>query len=82
MKMWGFEAKKGQKVHPNFAPNITMEFHYHAFCTADCSSAYLGVLGAGFGALSASFGKKKKKRIGKSILGNFDGQGKFFLDYQ
>ena len=28
----GFRGKKGQKVHPNFAPNITMEFHYHAFC--------------------------------------------------
>ena len=31
MKLWGFRGKKGQKVHPNFAPNITMEFHYHAF---------------------------------------------------
>ena len=31
IKMWGFEAKKGQKVHPNFAPNITIFFHYHAF---------------------------------------------------
>ena len=28
----GFRGKKGQKVHPNFALNITMEFHYHAFC--------------------------------------------------
>ena len=27
----GFPGKKGQKVHPNFAPNITMEFSYHAF---------------------------------------------------
>ena len=26
----GFRGKKGQKVHPNLAPNITMEFHYHA----------------------------------------------------
>ena len=34
MKAWDFEAK-GQKVHPNFAPNITMEFHYHAFCTPE-----------------------------------------------
>ena len=31
----GFRGKKGQKVHPNFAPNITMEFHYHAFCAPD-----------------------------------------------
>ena len=31
METWGFEAKKGQNVHPSFAPNITMEFHYHAF---------------------------------------------------
>ena len=29
----GFQGKKGQKVHLNFAPNITMEFHYHAFPT-------------------------------------------------
>ena len=35
MKMWGFKAKWGQKVHPNFAPNITMEFHYHAFCAPE-----------------------------------------------
>ena len=28
----GLERQKVQKVHPNFAPNITMEFHYHAFC--------------------------------------------------
>ena len=35
MKMWGFEAKKGQKVHPNLAPNITMEFHYHVFFFPD-----------------------------------------------
>ena len=28
----GFRGRKGQKVHPNFAPNITMEFHYHGFC--------------------------------------------------
>ena len=27
----GFRGKKGQEVHPNFAPNITAEFHYHAF---------------------------------------------------
>ena len=40
--MWGFEAKKGQKVHPNFAPNIIMEFHYHAFCAPDCSAADQG----------------------------------------
>ena len=33
MKMWGFEAKKGQKVHPNFA--LTTEFHYHAFCAPE-----------------------------------------------
>ena len=31
----GFRGKKGQKVHPNFAPNIAMEFHYHAFCTPE-----------------------------------------------
>ena len=31
----GFQGKKGQKVHPNFDPNITMEFHYHAFCAPD-----------------------------------------------
>ena len=29
MKMWVSRQKKGQKVHPNFAPNITMEFHHH-----------------------------------------------------
>ena len=28
----GFRCKKGQKVNPNFAPSITMELHYHAFC--------------------------------------------------
>ena len=28
----GFRGNKGQKVHPNFALNITMQFHYHAFC--------------------------------------------------
>ena len=27
----GFRGKKGQKIHPNFAPNSTMEFNYHAF---------------------------------------------------
>ena len=37
MKMWGFEAKKGQKVHPNFSPNITMEFYYHAFYAPEMS---------------------------------------------
>ena len=31
----GFRGNKGQKVHPNFALNITMEFHYHAFCAPD-----------------------------------------------
>ena len=31
MKMWVFEAKKGQK----FATNIAMEFHVHAFCAPD-----------------------------------------------
>ena len=35
MKMCGFQGKKGQKVPPIFAPNITMEFHYHAFCAAE-----------------------------------------------
>ena len=33
----GFRGKQGQKVHPNFAPNITMEFHYHAFFFPDIS---------------------------------------------
>ena len=33
----GFRGKKGQKVHPNFAPNMTMEFHYHAFCAPELS---------------------------------------------
>ena len=33
MKMWGFRGKKDQKVHPNFATNIAMDFHCHAFCT-------------------------------------------------
>ena len=28
----GFQNKRGQKYHPNFATNITMEFHYHIFC--------------------------------------------------
>ena len=27
--------KGGQKVHPNFAPNMTMRFHYHAFCAPE-----------------------------------------------
>ena len=31
MKMWGFEAKKGQKVHPNFAPTLPCFLHCHAF---------------------------------------------------
>ena len=35
MKMWAFRGKKGQKIHPNFALNITMEFHYHAFCAPE-----------------------------------------------
>ena len=35
MKMRGFEAQKRQKVHPNFATNIAMEFHCHAVCTPD-----------------------------------------------
>ena len=28
MNMWVLRQKKDQNVHPNFAPNITMEFHY------------------------------------------------------
>ena len=35
MKMWGFRGNKGQKVHPNFALSITMEFHYHALFFPD-----------------------------------------------
>ena len=35
MKMWGFRGKKGQKVHPNLPPSITMEFHDHAFWAPD-----------------------------------------------
>ena len=31
----GFRGNKGQEVHPNFALNITMEFHYHAFCAPE-----------------------------------------------
>ena len=31
----GFGGKKGQKIHPNFTPNITMEFHCYAFCAPD-----------------------------------------------
>ena len=34
----GFRGKKDQKVHPNFAPNITMQFHYHAFCAPELRS--------------------------------------------
>ena len=31
----GFRGKKGQKVHPNFAANIAMEFHCHTFCAPE-----------------------------------------------
>ena len=31
----GFQDKKGQKVHPNFATNIAMESHCHAFFAPD-----------------------------------------------
>ena len=31
----GFRDNKGQKVHPNFATNIAMEFRYHTFCAPD-----------------------------------------------
>ena len=34
----GFRGREGQKIHPNFAPNITMEVHYHAFCIPDLLS--------------------------------------------
>ena len=33
----GFRGQKGQEVEPNFAPNITMEFHYHVFFFPDLS---------------------------------------------
>ena len=32
----GFRGKKGQKVHPNFAPNITMEFSLPCFLRPRC----------------------------------------------
>ena len=35
MKMWGFEAKRARKFTRNSPPNITMEFHYHAFCAPE-----------------------------------------------
>ena len=38
--MWAFE---GQKVHPNFAPNITMEFLYHALCAPELRDEPLGI---------------------------------------
>ena len=28
----GARGKKGQKIHPNFATNIAVEFHCHTFC--------------------------------------------------
>ena len=37
----GFRGKKGQKFHPNFAPNIAMEFHYHAFCATESQKLVL-----------------------------------------
>ena len=35
MKILGFEAKKGQQVHPNFATNIAMDFLSDAFCAPE-----------------------------------------------
>ena len=41
----GFQGKRGQQVHLNFATNSAMEFLCHTFCAPVARHSFLGVFG-------------------------------------